>query len=294
MQIFKHHGFVTLTAVMFLLFALSERSFAAKNGLVLSGTAYNAATKAPFEGAIVLGIYKRCGGNLAVSACWCVRTSAVRTGKDGVFEFPVTAAEGYPELTIFAPNHYLKDFELPPSKSRHWWDKKFYAGWDLWLAPQDPDYPDFRYARGEALSCRRASSKEDARAGMEFEATTNAEHARLLRIVVDKAHRSIQTAEQKRAIVNMEQTIDVLELGPQGAQAKAHEAFKLRTVSVSRVIGAKAEDFSCCFEFADPSRATLFAGMVEKDQIMLKFKKESICVRASDADRANALQLDIP
>ena len=104
----------------------------------------------------------------------------------------------------------------------------------------------------------------------------------------------MQTAEQKRDVLNMEQTIDVLELGTQGAQTKAHEAMKLRTIYVSRMDGARAEDFSCCFGFADPSRTTLFAGMVEKDQIKFKFEKGSVCVREADAVRVNALLFNIP
>ena len=217
-----------LTAVvvaMPLLLPLAGCHFADRGSHELAATVYNAVSKEPFEGAMVVAIYKQCGSSFAATACWCVRTAAVRTGKDGVFKFPVTATEGLPELAIFAPGHYLKDFQLPTPEAYKKRDKSYYTSWDLWLAPQDPENPAFRYESARELPCQRAVSEEDARAGEEFEAATNAERARLLHVVVDRARQNAERKPEKNgAIASMERTIDVLQPGEARAEAKAQKS----------------------------------------------------------------------
>lgn len=286
-------GIAMLAALM--LSTFSGCPFAANDDLVLSGTAYHAASKVPFEGALVLGIYKRCRSGLAGIACFCVRTAAVRTGPDGAFRFPVTPTEGAPRLAIFAPNHYLKEAEIPSAQVQQRRDKSSYLGWDLWLATQDPENPDFRYESESDLPCREPASQEAAQAGLEFEEDTKAERARLLQALVDSARQKPMTPTKKSEVARMEYDIDVLQLGNAAAQEKLQKFRQFR--ATYRGCGwdsQNPESLVCCFGFTDKSRTPLLADTLKKEQIKFKLESDSVCVRQQDNEKVIVLQLATP
>ena len=277
-----------------MMIALTGCPFEAKGELVLSGTAYHAASKKPFDGALVIGIYKQCRSGFAATSCFCVRTAAVRTGPDGVFKFPVTPTEGAPRLAIFAPNHYLKDFSLPTAESQRLRDKASYIDWNLWIATQDPENPDFRYESGNDLPCQEPVSTEAARAGLEFAEATKAERARLLQVLVDSARRKPLAAAKKLEVERMEYDIDVMRLGNAAAEEKRLRAREFRTIHTTSRTAHSPEDLANCFSFTDKSRTPLLAEALKKEQIKFELQGEGICVRPQDSRRVGALQSATP
>jgi len=285
-------GIALLTALM--LATLPACPFTFGDDLVLSGTAYHAASKAPFEGALVLGIYKQCRSGFAATTCFCVRTAAVRTGPDGTFRFPVTPTEGKPWLAIFAPNHYLKDAEMPLAEVLRKRDKSSYLGWDLWLATQDPENPDFRYESGSDLPCREPASQEAAEAGLEFGKAINAERARLLQLLVDSARQKPMTPKDKSDIARMEYEIDVLLLGDAAAREKQDKFAQRRAMFRGCRFDFDPQSLVCCFGFVDTSRTPLLAEILKKEKIKFELEKGSVCVRRQDEERVGELQRNTP
>ena len=285
-------GIALLTALM--LATLPACPFIFKDDLVLSGTTYHAASQAPFEGALVLGIYKQCSPTLGSERCVCVRTAAVRTGPDGTFRFPVTKAEGAPALAVFAPNHYLKKAEIPSVQVRQRRDKSSYLGWNLWLATQEPETPDLLYGSGRDLPCRESATPEAAQAGLEFFKAVNAERARLLQLLIASARQKPMTPKNKKEIAQMEYETDVLLLGDAAAREKQQKLAELRAMTRGCRFDYDPQSFACCFGFVDPSRTPLLAEVLKNEKIKFKTENGSVCVRRQDDERVGDLQREMP
>lgn len=144
----------------------------------ITGTILDATTKKPFEGAFVLASYTKCGGGIVLghagSNCPCHHTIGLRTAKDGGFSFPLIDGSGLPTISTIAPNQYVKAQVFPEVfDSASYREKiKRFSGGEIWLAPQEPGNPSYRYTT-------MGSHCNSIGAGKDFEILKVEERARL-------------------------------------------------------------------------------------------------------------------
>ena len=135
----------------------------------LTGTAYDANTKLPIEGAYVVAIYYKSAVGLAGSDTWCIKTKGMYTAKDGRFHFPVEKLDGDSpgKVAAIKPGYYSGREVFPKPEVWRKQGKEAYTGRDTPLIPQDPAKPEYQYGTMDVF-CARAQTREDAAAGIEF------------------------------------------------------------------------------------------------------------------------------
>jgi hypothetical protein len=154
-----------------------------RSKLRLTGTVFDAASKAPIEGAYVIAIYKELRSGPAATRAFCVGAKVTHTGKDGTYAFPVEKRDGYSpfETAVIYPGHYTKHSIFPESEQWQKQDAVAYSGRDFYLAEQNPANPNWRFGLPEKDTCREARSAEDKVAADDFDLKTTAEQDRLKR-----------------------------------------------------------------------------------------------------------------
>jgi hypothetical protein len=135
----------------------------------LTGTAYDATTKQPIEGAYVVAIFYKSVVGLGGSDTWCVKTKGMYTGNDGKFSFPIEKRDGRSpgEVTAIKPGYYTGRVVFPRPEVWKKQGREAYSGRDTPLVPQDPAKPEWQYGSNDVF-CARAATREDASAGIEF------------------------------------------------------------------------------------------------------------------------------
>ena len=135
----------------------------------LTGTAYDANTKQPIEGAYVVAIYYKSAIGLAGSDTWCVKTKGMYTSKDGRFSFPIETLDSRSPRVVAAirPGYYSGREVFPKPEVWKKQGREAYTGRDTPLIPQDATKPIDQFGTGDVY-CTRAESIEDAAAGIEF------------------------------------------------------------------------------------------------------------------------------
>jgi hypothetical protein len=135
----------------------------------LTGTAYDANTRQPIEGAYVVAIYYESAVGLAGSDTWCVKTKGMYTSKDGRFSFPIEALDSRSPRIVAAikPGYYSGREVFPKPEIWKKQGREAYSGRDTPLIPQDPAKPEWVYGTNDVF-CARAANRDDAAAGIEF------------------------------------------------------------------------------------------------------------------------------
>jgi hypothetical protein len=161
--------------------ALALGSCAAENvgNLEITGIVYDKSTQKPIEGAYVLATYKGSRGTIGGhSSSYCYMTQGMYTAADGKFHFPVTAVDyGSPAFVnaikagfYFSDNVYHKfDIHKDP--------KAWFSNRDIFLLPQDPSKPSFKFLSGEDY-CDGAETEGDAAAVVTFMKIELSEYSR--------------------------------------------------------------------------------------------------------------------
>ncbi len=135
----------------------------------LTGQVLDIGTKQPLEGAFVIAIYKEVKSGFAATANYCVKTRGMYTGKDGKFHFPVEKLDGNSPYWVSAikPDYYYVISEVAPPKIHREQGIAAYSGRNVYLARQDLANPKIS-GDGDDILCRRAASKDDIAASIEF------------------------------------------------------------------------------------------------------------------------------
>ena len=135
----------------------------------LTGQVLDNDTKQPLEGAFVIAIYKEVKSGFAAAANYCVKTKGMYTGKDGKFHFPVEKLDGNSPYWVSAikPDYYYVISDIAPPKIHREQGAAAYSGRNIYLAKQDPANPRVS-GDGDDILCRRAASRDDVAASIEF------------------------------------------------------------------------------------------------------------------------------
>ena len=92
------------------------------------------------------------------------------TGPDGEFALPVTNLDnGSPgEVHAIKADYYFHDFVVPENIDVKRRPKEFFSNRHIYLMPQDPAKPEFRFSGGDEY-CNGTTSKADAGAIIPFQ-----------------------------------------------------------------------------------------------------------------------------
>lgn len=117
----------------------------------ITGKVFDAATKRPIEGAFVLASYTKCGRGILLGHfggnCPCFQTKGLLSASDGGFNISLLDGVSPTTISTLAKNYYVKEVIFPEwSENSSPREKaRRFSDWEIWLAPQEPGNPSFRY-----------------------------------------------------------------------------------------------------------------------------------------------------
>jgi len=173
----------------------------------LTGRVLDEDTKAPIEGAYVVGNYLESRSSMAASVFACIKTVGTYSDKSGNYRLPIDKLDAISpqDVTAIKQGYYGNNRVIVPRHIARQQKREAYTNRDIYLRKQDPQNPNFRFGDGQE-ACIHAESRESVEASIRF-----------LKIEVDELTRL--NAEPRR-IGNAKEELARLESRPPATNRK--------------------------------------------------------------------------